>query len=394
MRASCTLLVLLCALSSSAEAHTRSRSYSSWRVHGDRVHVRFSVSAYEVTRLPLEPSDLDERLAAHLDRSLSASLGDAACASAGPAEGHWFNRRGQIVAELRFSCPGAAEGLVPSVTVNAFFDHVPGHLHLARVHPERGPPLELLLTSTRRSAAGSGEAAGFVGYLGLGVTHIVGGLDHLAFLLALLLLCRRLRDVVLLVTGFTLGHSITLGLVVVEVVAPDSAVIESLIGFTVALVAIEAAAGDKRSVVAWVTAIALFVVAVLAALVPGGAPVAMILGLMLFAPCYLVLTTPSPDRPARWWRSPAITVAFGLIHGFGFGAALGEAGLPQDAIVPALVGFNLGVELGQLAVVAGLAVLGLVLVRVTRPRLRALGTDALAASLCGLGVFWFVSRAF
>ena len=79
----------------------------------------------------------------------------------------------------------------------------------------------------------------FGAYVALGVEHILIGVDHIAFLLALLILCRRPREVVLMVTGFTLGHSITLTLAVLGVVEPHAPVIEALIGFTIALVAVE-----------------------------------------------------------------------------------------------------------------------------------------------------------
>lgn len=380
-----------------ADAHSRSRSYSSWYIHGDRVHVRFTVSAYEVSRLPPADRRLPERLAQHLGPRLHAQLGAVECA-AGPVrvgDGGWGDS-GQIVAELRFTCLGAGAGHVPSIRVDAFFDQVPGHLHLARVHPERAAAVELLLTSDRRSAVGAQTAAaGFDGYLGLGITHILGGFDHLAFLLALLLLCRRPRDLVLLVTGFTLGHSLTLALVVLGVVAPEAAGIEALIGFTVALVALESAVRADpaaRRRIALVAATALVAMAAVVALVPSGLSTSTVLGLALLTPCYLLLWR-QDEQPPGWWRGPLVTVAFGLVHGFGFGTALAEAGLPDDAIAPALVGFNLGVELGQLGVVAILGVLAALAARFAGRRLNQLGAELLGAGLCGLGLFWFVSRA-
>src|SRR4051794_21217955 len=73
----------------------------------------------------------------------------------------------------------------------------------------------------------------------LGIEHILIGVDHITFLLALLLLCRRVREVAFMVTDFTLGHSLTLSLAVLGLVTPNVPVIEALIGFTIALVAVE-----------------------------------------------------------------------------------------------------------------------------------------------------------
>jgi hypothetical protein len=92
--------------------------------------------------------------------------------------------------------------------------------------------------------------------------------------------------------------------------------------------------------------------------------------------------------------APLVTVLFGLIHGFGFASVLIEIGLPAERLVPALFGFNIGVEVGQLAIVAALFLLAsMVVPRMSPARLR-LGEDLLAAALCGVGLFWFVERSF
>ena len=91
---------------------------------------------------------------------------------------------------------------------------------------------------------------------------------------------------------------------------------------------------------------------------------------------------------------PLLTVLFGLVHGFGFASVLMEIGLPTERLAVALLGFNVGVEIGQLAVVALLWLAG----RALAPRLpearRGLALEAASAALCALGVYWFVERAF
>jgi hypothetical protein len=152
---------------------------------------------------------------------------------------------------------------------------------------------------TSDAPAERGSASQFLFYLGLGVEHIIGGIDHLLFLLALLALSTSLWQTVKIVTAFTVAHSITLSLAVLGLVKVPPSIVEPLIAASIVWVAVE-------NLVA-----------------PAGA--------------------------ARRWL---VAGAFGLIHGLGFASMLVELGVPQDAVVRALVGFNIGVELGQLAFVA------------------------------------------
>ena len=110
-----------------------------------------------------------------------------------------------------------------------------------------------------------------------------------------------------------------------------------------------------------------------------------LLGLALFTACHFALL-------ARTERATllriALAFAFGLVHGFGFAGVLAEMSLPAQRLVPALIGFNLGVEVGQLVLVA----IALVIATLFRGRLPQFVTPALAASLCGIGVYWFIGR--
>ena len=144
----------------------------------------------------------------------------------------------------------------------------------------------------------------------LGVEHILFGFDHLLFVLALVILVRDWRRVVLTVTAFTLAHSITLAAATLGFVNVPGPPIEAAIALSIVLVAVEIV-NEQR----------------------GKSSVA-----------------------ARWpWL---IAFCFGLLHGFGFAGALAEVGLPQHAIPVALLFFNLGVEAGQLAFVAVVLVAG------------------------------------
>ena len=188
-----------------------------------------------------------------------------------------------------------------------------GHTHLARVTTAGGAVVERMARNTLPTfeveVHPSVWAAGWR-FLRLGVDHIFTGYDHLAFLLALLLLGGRFLDLVKIVTSFTIAHSLTLALAALGVVHPPARWVEALIAASIVAVAAEnlwaLRAGPGRS-------------------------------------------EHVASAIRHRWR---LTFLFGLVHGFGFASALQELGLPRAALVAALVSFNLGVEVGQLTVVA------------------------------------------
>jgi hypothetical protein len=142
-------------------------------------------------------------------------------------------------------------------------------------------------------------------YLVLGVEHILLGIDHLLFVLALVLLVRGVGRLIATITAFTVAHSITLAAATLGFVNVPSAPIEATIALSILFVAMELARGTTRA---------------------------------------------APTLTAQFPWLVAFT--FGLLHGFGFAGALSEVGLPAHAIPLALLFFNVGVELGQLAFIA------------------------------------------
>lgn len=177
-------------------------------------------------------------------------------------------------------------------------------------------------------------------YLLLGVEHILGGPDHLLFVLGLVLLVSGGRALLWTVTAFTVGHSITLSLAVLGVIGVPQTLVEVGIAASILVLAVD-------------------------------------------------LTRSEAARPSRLRRSPwAIAGLFGLLHGLGFAAALAEAGLPQDEIPLALLSFNLGIELGQLAFVASVLLVRPLLRPLARrgpgwlARVPAYGIGSLAAYWC------------
>lgn len=176
-------------------------------------------------------------------------------------------------------------------------------------------------------------------YLALGVQHILTGADHLAFVLALLVVCRRLRNALAVVTAFTVAHSLTLALAALGLVALPSRVVEPLIAVTIVAVALENLWRGEQ--LRW-----------------------------------------------RW----ALAGAFGLIHGFGFASALRDAGLGRNGapIALPLFAFNLGVEVGQVCVAA--LVLPVLLRLRHWPPFARHGPKAISAAVGVLGCVWLVER--
>ncbi|RYH03131.1 HupE/UreJ family protein [Salipiger sp. IMCC34102] len=189
--------------------------------------------------------------------------------------------------------------------VNVGWDRSLGALVLRQQGVEQ--PFDAYLTGGQTSdqiALEGGNARGalvtFFSYIPTGFDHIVPlGLDHILFVLGLFFLSTHLKPLLWQVTAFTLAHTITLALAALGIVNVPGSIVEPLIALSIAYVAIE----------------------------------------NLFT------------RGLSPWR-PIVIFGFGLLHGLGFASVLAEFGLPQGQFVPALIGFNIGVEIGQLAVIA------------------------------------------
>jgi len=180
----------------------------------------------------------------------------------------------------------------------------------------------------------------FVSYIPVGFDHILPkGLDHILFVLGLFFLSARLRPLIWQVSAFTLAHTVTLALGAVGSVNVPGEIVEPLIAASIVYVAVENIfhSGLNR------------------------------------------------------WR-PLVIFGFGLLHGLGFASVLGEFGLPAGQFVPALIGFNVGVELGQLAVIAiAFALVGWAMRRDWyRSRIAVPASCVIAA----VGAYWFVERVF
>ena len=395
---SLSLLAMLPA--ASLRAHTRSVSYSTWELTETGASVRAQVTLLDLSRIGVV-SPLSTEGVVRASRTLAAGLrmfsADRPCTPVSEPSPRRA-REGWSAWTWELECPEAGKLSIRSVLL---LESAPSHLHFARIRLADGSVVERVLSEAAPHwpldfAPGELETtpsgSSLLDYWAIGIEHILSGWDHLAFVIALLLLARTFGEVVTLVTGFTVAHSVTLGLAGLGVLQPDTAAVEALIGFSIALVGAENAwlLGGRGRLAPMTILLALLGMAGLAATGVGILSPGILLGLALFSGCHFGLLSLA-QRPAR--LRAAVAFGFGLVHGFGFGGFLTGIGLPTDRIVPALLGFNLGVESGQLAVVALAWPLLLWLERVRAGGAR-LVAELGSATVCGLGLFWFLGRAF
>lgn len=286
----------------------------------------------------------EARIAAHAAERLSMVRGGADCAPAfGPGRFVVRSDGPYLSLPLAFAC--ARDG-APAFAYRFFFDI--DTRHRGRIVLREGERVEVQVASPGRERIEprpASPAALAAGLFVQGVLHILEGIDHVLFVLTLLLGAMRaesvgavLRGVGLLVTAFTLSHSVTLALASFGVLRPDPALVEAAIAATVVLAA---------------------------------------------------LNVIRPMVTRRLW---AVALLFGFIHGFGFAAVLAGLDLPPGAFALALLAFNLGVEAGQAMIVA--AVLPLLLLARQRPALLRAAAVGGAAVIALAGASWFSDRAF
>jgi hydrogenase/urease accessory protein HupE len=279
-------------------------------------------------------SDLDAAAELVADGTIgrsAVSVGGQPCALGAAALRRVENDGVEIRSTL--VCP---EGETWTYRADFLADFEDGHRQYVEVN---GEPIAVLDSGTMEATfAGQPAGAGEIGlrWLGLGVEHIWTGYDHLAFLFALLLAATGVRQMLTVVTGFTVAHSITLALAATGVFTLPPRVVEPAIAASIVLVGLEN------------------------------------------------LWKPPPERRI------VVTFLLGLVHGFGFAGMLAELGLPSHALGLALFSFNLGVELGQAAVV--LVALPLLLVAARHPVFRDRAVPSLSLAIAAAGAWWLFER--
>lgn len=346
--AACALLV---AAAQDASAHRTSLTVSRLALADERVVYRFSVSAHDLAiALGIEtdlvspvPRQAFEAHAGTLERYLHRRLrlragDDTSCAPGAPSV-DYTRLPENLLIELEFVCPRAPERLI--LDYGLFFDVDPSHRGIGRIALPQGEEEFLLDRSLThlewpvRQAGAGGGFPHFARVFRLGVEHILVGYDHLLFLLALLVVAARFWATVQVVTAFTLAHSLTLALAWFGVVDPPARLVETLIALSIAYVAAENLLG------------------------------------------------------ARLHRRWLLAGVLGLVHGLGFYGVLRELELARGDAVMTLLAFNLGVEAGQVAVVA--LAFG-PLFWWTRQRWYRPAAQACSGLILALATFWALQR--
>jgi hypothetical protein len=244
---------------------------------------------------------------------------------------------GRVTVSLTYRCPDAPARLrIRDDTFDVFGEH---HQTIARVETAAGPREAAFSAGAREATIDLGGAARpTLGFVRLGIEHILTGWDHLLFLAALVLGGGGALALLKIVTAFTIAHSVSLAAAVLGLVHVPERLVESVIAASIAWVAVENVLRRAPSARRWIT-----------------------------------------------------SFAFGLVHGLGFASALTPLALPAPRLAAALVGFNLGVEAGQAAVIA--AALPIFVWLRARP-IEARARRALSIVVAVIGAAWFVERLF
>jgi hypothetical protein len=376
MRAVCCLVLALCAVS--ALAHKPSDSYLSIAVDGDKLRGQWDIALRDLDFAIGLDSNGDgditwgevrsrhAEIAAYALARLTATLDGAPCPLR--ATEHLVDLHSDgTYAVMRFEGQCAKPGAALELGYNLFFDLDPQHKGLLRLEYAGATRTAIFSPDAARQRfelTRPSRLLQFFDYGREGVWHIWMGFDHILFLLSLLLpavLIPRARgamvqpglirgwravdrfkpafwEVFQIVTAFTIAHSITLSLAALGVITLPTRLTESAIALSVILAA---------------------------------------------------LNNLYPLFQRRRWM---VAFAFGLIHGFGFASVLADLGLPRDALLLALVGFNLGVEVGQLVIVSAFLPTAYALRRTALyQRVIFLGGSAL---ICVVATGWLIERAF
>ena len=389
------LIILLFTFSLDVFSHQRSESYSKWSVeeveNDTLVNVAFTIRLSNLNKLegPLV-GEWEDRISAYI---ISSFTTDSDCLQEG--KHRVMTSRADDI--FRVSWTLSCNQILEEIKTNVFFDRDPTHSHIARYIYDSNLSTEKLFTTQTKtwnlkdiySSKESSVNSSFKEYVLLGIKHISTGYDHLAFLFGLLLLNQRLKRLVLAITGFTLGHSLTLSLAVLDLVRPVNSFIEALIGFSIALLGLEFLIRHSKSNSTYVKNISylLFFFFLLYFIFSEGSNSLGLLGLFVFSFCYLMLVSKNLSS----FFSLFIASIFGLIHGFGFGGFLFEVGFSEDNILKTLFGFNLGVEIGQLMAMS-LFILIIFGISKLDIKNKEYINPLLATFLVTLGTYWFVYR--
>ena len=397
------LIVLLILFSINlAQSHYFSESFSKWNISNQEIKVNFNLLELEATRI-LKIDDYQKLLSnnlseneifqIYLEKNLFVESENIRCDLKDDSK-ILTSKEGYLRVELNYKCPFSSN---IKIVNNALFYLIDSHIHIARVYRGGNILLEKALFFNDQSIYIDEEVKEknifeqFSNFINLGFDHIISGYDHLIFLFGLLLLINSLKLLLLVITGFTIGHSITLALTTLEIVIPNVNLIEAIIGFTIMFVALEYFNKKQNSpYISIAFLISLSAVMLLMSMINVlHVPMFLLTGLLIISIGYFLIKNYYPTGDTLLI---SLTVAFGLIHGFGFGSFLMNTNFDTSQTIVSLLGFNLGVEIGQIIFVGLILLIYKFFSTLKLSKVITFSKDLFFIITLSMGMFWYVQR--
>jgi len=397
-----SILSFLCfflSLTSTSLAHNKSESYSNWNLNKDKITGIVTIPSHEVTRLPnvnISNASLAEIFLEHAKNNINIYNKKENCSLL--SNNILNSTEGFIRIELQYNCLNIT---LPQIHYRAIFETSPSHTHYAKIYKQGQLISELLINN----ASGPWEInpeipskanQSFLSFFMLGMEHILGGYDHLAFLLGILLVAHTISRSIIAITGFTIGHSASLLAATIGYVETNGRIVEVFIAFTIMLIAIEftSRGKDRNPLLLNIFSLLILSFGLMAYLFERIEFRGFMgyLGLSIFTYCYLSLKTSMLASNSNKTKYLLLVTAilFGFIHGLGFAGFLMDTGIVGSNLLWPLLGFNLGLEFGQI----GIVTLSWILYHHFKGFIREPLPSLVSGGLFGLGFFWFMTRTF
>ena len=396
-------VIILFFLLSPLNAHYFSESFSKWNVVDNKVEANFSLLTLESTRIfqveNYQKIMFEENLSEtdvfkiYLSQHLKVTSEGKNCSLVDEIK-ELNSQEGSLNLSLNFECPSNKE---IKIINNALFNLVQSHIHIARIYIDNNLYTEKALFFNDQSIDLNEEkennsfSNSFYKFFSLGLDHILSGYDHLLFILGLLLLVTNLKRLLLVITGFTIGHSLTLSLSVINIIQVKSSLVEALIGYTIMFVGLEylyKENNDHRVSIIFITTLSLLLL-IFGNLINPNFPYFLILGILLFSLGYFYLLK---NLNSENNLLSIITIIFGLIHGFGFGGFLLGSKISSENIFSGLLGFNLGVEVGQIIFVLLILLIYKLLMTLKITKIIEVMKNLSFFAVVFFGFFFFIQR--
>ncbi len=388
-----------------ANAHYYSESFSTWKIDNNQVIGNFSVLEVESTRiLNIEKfrnlaiqENLKESMVfrSYLEDHVFVVNENEICLIHKPFELS-SQKEGFINILMTFQCP-----LNTNIKIinNAFFNIIQSHVHIARVYDGNEILIEKALFFDDQTITINPDQKelefnfyeNLYNFLKSGVNHILNGFDHLIFIIGLLILISGMRNLLIIITGFTIGHSITLSLATLGIISPNGILVESIIGFTIMFIGAEYLIHKTKSYSVTNSFLTILIISllILNIFTKNNVSSVLLIGLLFFSLGYFLLHKSISKKNNLLIL---ITVLFGMIHGLGFGSYLLSTGINSNNIVTSLLGFNLGVEVGQIIFVFATLVIVWALKKIKLNNIIELIKNTAFIFVTTMGFFWFIQR--